>query len=58
MSNKPKGVAIHPNNDISPIERTYNACIRHALNWARKHFGYGKHVGSKPLRVIHQYKDE
>lgn len=57
MSNKPKGVTIHPANKISVVEIAYNCAVRNAINWARKHFGYGKHVGSKTPRVLKQYKN-
>lgn len=34
MSNKPKGVKIHPNNKISNTEIAYNALVRGAMNRA------------------------
>lgn len=57
MSNKPKGVAIHPNNNISPVDVSYKAFVRHAIDWARKGFHFSKHVGSKPPHVLKLYKD-
>lgn len=50
MSNKPKGVAIHPNNILSKKEKAYNMFIHQAVVWAKK-FAYSKHIGSKCPRL-------
>lgn len=52
MSNKPKGVAIHPDNKISFVEKKYNAFIRNMVAWAKRRRGFGKHVGSKSPSVL------
>lgn len=54
MSNKPKGVAIHPNNALSIVERTYNMFIRNMIKWAKTRNGFGKHIGSKRPSVLKQ----
>lgn len=58
MSNKPKGVAIHPNNNISSVERAYNKFISNMVSFCKRSPFYGKHVGSKKpsnlkQRLIH-----
>ncbi len=50
MSNKPKGVAIHPNNILSKKEKVYNMLVHQAKKWAKK-FHYSKHIGSKCPRL-------
>ena len=52
MSNKPKGVAIHPDNELSEIELKYNRFIRNMVRFARTYNGFGKHVGSKSPSVL------
>lgn len=52
MSNKPKGVAIHPDNELSVIELKYNRFIRNMVRFAKTHHGFGKHVGSKSPSVL------
>lgn len=54
MSNKPKGVAIHPDNELSVIELKYNRFIRNMVQFAKTHHGFGKHVGSKCPSVLKQ----
>ena len=54
MSNKPKGVAIHPANKISIVEKKYNIFIRNMVSWAKCRRGFGKHVGSKCPSVLKQ----
>lgn len=54
MSNKPKGVAIHPANKISIVEEKYNAFIRNMISWAKRKRGFSKHVGSKCPSVLKQ----
>ena len=54
MSNKPKGVAIHPANKISIVEEKYNMFVRNMVSWAKSRRGFGKHVGSKCPFVLKQ----
>lgn len=54
MSNKPNGVAVHPANKISPVERAYNTFIRNMVSFAAKRRYFGKHVGSKKPNVLKQ----
>lgn len=56
MSNKPKGFAIHNNNIFEPVVERYNRFIAACKKFANNRHYYGKHVGSKPLRVLKQYK--
>lgn len=53
MSNKPKGVKIHPANKISNIELAYNIFIYSMIKFAKR-FGLSKHIGSKHPRVLKQ----
>lgn len=48
MSNRLKGAKIHPANKLSNKEIGYNSMIRGIINL---NF-FGKHVGSKPMRVL------
>ena len=52
MSNKPKGVAIHPDNLLSEVEIKYNRFIRNMVHFAKTHSGFGKHVGSKSPFIL------
>lgn len=54
MSNKPKGVAIHPNNIISAKDKAYTSFIRSMVSHAKIRLFLGKHVGSKSPRVLKQ----
>lgn len=54
MSNKPKGVAIHPANKISIVEEKYNMFVRNMVFWTKSRRGFGKHVGSKCSSVLKQ----
>lgn len=54
MSNKPKGVAIHPNNTLSFVEKTYNIFINNMINWAKNRYDFSKHIGSKRPNVLKQ----
>lgn len=56
MSNKPKGFAIHNNNVLGPVVERYNRFITACKKFANKRRYYGKHIGSKPRRVLTQYK--
>jgi hypothetical protein len=51
MSNKMKGAAMHPANQLSNIEIAYNAFIRGAKKFANA-YGFSKHVGSKSVAQI------
>ena len=52
MSNKPNGVKIHPANKLSNKEIGYNTFIRGMVRLAKQSGHYGKHVGSKCMRVL------
>lgn len=54
MSNKPKGIAIHPANELSEIELKYNRFIRNMVRFAKTYNSFGKHVGSKSPSVLKQ----
>lgn len=54
MSNKPKGVAIHPANKISIVEEKYNMFVRNMVSWAKSRHSFSKHVGSKCPSVLKQ----
>lgn len=54
MSNKPKGVKIHPANKLSNTELAYNAFIRGMVKLSICSHFLGKHVGSKPIKVLKQ----
>lgn len=54
MSNKPKGVVIHPANKISIVEEKYNMFIHNIISWAKYRGSFGKHVGSKCPSVLKQ----
>ena len=52
MSNKPKGVAIHSDNELSEVELKYNRFMRNMVHFAKTHSGFGKHVGSKSPFIL------
>lgn len=52
MSNRPKGVKMHPANKLSDKEIRYNTFIRCMIRLAKHSGHYGKHVGSKCMRVL------
>ncbi len=54
MSNKPKGISIHPYNKLSNIEVKYNRIIMNAKYMSRK-YGFSKHVGNirHAIQIIH-----
>ena len=54
MSNKPKGIAIHPANKISIVEEKYNMFILDMVSWVKCRRGFSKHVGSKCPFVLKQ----
>ena len=54
MSNKPKGVAIHPANELSIVEEKYNTFVRNMVSWVKHRGSFGKHVGSKCPSVLKQ----
>lgn len=52
MSNRPNGVKTHPANKLSNKEIGYNTFIRDMVRLAKQSDHYGKHVGSKCMRVL------
>lgn len=55
MSNKPKGVEIHPNNIEYPGDIRYRRFINHVIERSRKSpMFFGKHVGSKRPKTLVQ----
>ena len=54
MSNKPKGVAIYPANELSIVEEKYNTFVRNMVSWAKNRGSFGKHVGSKCPSALKQ----
>lgn len=52
MSNRPNGVKMHPANKLSDKEIGYNTFIRCMVRLAKQSGHYGKHVGSKNMRVL------
>lgn len=60
MSNKPKGIAIHPNNTVNAVslrhkpnkDRRYAIFVESIVTYCKRVFGYSKHVGSKSPNIL------
>lgn len=55
MSNKPKGVTIHPQNRLSYADKAYTQFVHNIKSYCLKIRGFGKHIGSKSPNVLKQY---
>jgi hypothetical protein len=58
MSNKPKGVKSLVEYTKTPGERSHERLVKQAKAFSSKHFGFSKHIGSKPNSVLHQMREK